>query len=595
MTAFKKNLLIVILSLLSIVSINYYYFGANAMLFKNSVVNIFLFAAAFIVIKKAILINDKLINRVSSTISLMLSGALVAGHSILKDNTLGEIFGSIEIFAGKIVILAGFYIFFQSIFKLIFSYFAQKDIVSPLKNQYFLFGNNTKSFIFIWFLIFMCWIPCYLAYYPGIYSYDIMVQTYQVLSREITRFHSTAHTFIFMLCMQLGISTGGGPASALVIYSILQMLFMSFVFSAVLWYMAKINMHYGLRIITFIWFALNPVNAIFSFVPTKDVMFAGIFVLLTISVIDLIRNPEGFFKNIRKQLIFGILIVMFCLFRGNAIYAAILFLPIFIYAFRKKYLKKMAVVSACAILCYALINGPVFTLLGVKPGNVKEALSVPMQQIAAVAVRHKDEMTETDIQKIDEFLDYSNIELYNPRYADPIKDRFKVENFVENSPGFLSLWFEYLVKYPVTYIESFMSLNLGYWYPDNTNPDEFSRRVYIETNINKYKPFLIGERDSKLPALYNFYQIFADGVEPQKIPVASALFGIGYPVWFLIFAAGMLIVKRKRKMVLILLPAFFMWLTFMAGPVSNLRYIYATMACYPVYLSVIVQSDKISP
>ena len=138
-------------------------------------------------------------------------------------------------------------------------------------------------------------------------------------------------------------------------------------------------------------------------------------------------------------------------------------------------------------------------------------------------------------------------------------------------------------------------MNLGYWFPDCEHPDEFSKRTYVETHIYNSKDFPL-ERDSKIPWLLNFYQEFALNDAQQKIPVIALFFSIGIPVWIIFICIIFCFVKKQKNMIAIFLPALFLWLTHMAGPVSNVRYIYPIIAAYPIYAAVLFhkKTDLIS-
>jgi hypothetical protein len=83
------------------------------------------------------------------------------------------------------------------------------------------------------------------------------------------------------------------------------------------------------------------------------------------------------------------------------------------------------------------------------------------------------------------------------------------------------------------------------------------------------------------------FEAFAD------IPVVSVLFGIALPLQLMILTAGTLFARGKGRRSAFLLPSAFLWLTFIAGPVSNFRYVFPMVLLYPLYLCVIAEPDKV--
>ena len=64
-----------------------------------------------------------------------------------------------------------------------------------------------KVFLNIWFwqlIILITWLPCFLAYFPGIYSYDGEPQLIQYTSGKLDNHHPIIHTLILGKCYDLG-------------------------------------------------------------------------------------------------------------------------------------------------------------------------------------------------------------------------------------------------------------------------------------------------------------------------------------------------------------------------------------------------------
>lgn len=242
-----------------------------------------------------------------------------------------------------------------------------------------------------------------------------------------------------------------------------------------------------------------------------------------------------------------------------------------------------------------MINGPLYTAVGIQEGDVREMLSVPMQQIAYVVACHEDSLTEEIKEGIEKYLPVEELsQLYNPRFADPVKNRFCSENFQENKGGFLKLWLKLFWDYPKEYIEAFLNLNLPYWYADACTLDSYSNRAYIERDLpeNYEVGGYVFVRDSKIPGLYSVYQALTNYATYQKLPLISNFFSISTPLWLMLFGVVFLKIQRKRTAAICFLPPMFVWLTYLLGPVSNLRYMFPIIVLYPLFGAVILQSGR---
>ena len=588
---FVKRLFSPILSLFPVLAINAYYFGfdTNIILYKNSVLNVFLYVASLYIILNARWVKDRRICRISLYTAMLLALMLTLGHLVSKTNSMAILFTSMGTLFERLVMFVGFFVLFHSVLKLGFGAMHRREIISPLNSRWQCFGKTNGSLFILWAILFLCWLPCFFAYYPGILSYDSRNQLLQLFGDiDISRHHPALHTWFLGLCLELG-SLFGGANAQMAAHSILQMAIVSFPCALTVWYMGKREVHFGLRLMALAFFAFNPLNAIFALLATKDVLFTAMWNLFTIMLLGIVANPRRFFSSALRQAAFALSILFYCLLKNNTLYVFVLSAICFLFIF-KKFFKNILVLCSVTLACYFLINGPLFTALGVKDGSIKDSFSVPLQQIANIAVHHDQELSQEEKEAIGEILDYPVIrEEYNPRFADPVKHTFQEENFASDPQKYIALWGKLLRKYPAGYLDAFASLNLGYWYPDTVTPDPFSQRAYIETDMRGIAKHFQPSRQSVFPRLLEFYEAFARGRFMQKIPFLSLLFSIGLPVWVLIIGIMSCFAKRLSRLAVVFLPTLILWVGHLAGPVSNLRYIYTIMIAYPLYGIIMAQ------
>lgn len=516
------------------------------------------------------------------------------GRSLYYNNSFSYIKGSPVNIAFFIVSLIGFFGVVYSIntffFKLLRRDSEKEKYLRPKKLYDF---SPLIRFFIMWGVIFLLWLPVYLSYYPGVFSYDMVNQTMQAAGAFGEGFesynlnHPPLHTLLWSLCLNLENNT---HINAMVVYSIGQMLFLSGVAAKVLHLLFYRKVRLWIIIVSFLFFSVNPVAALFSFSITKDVCFAGFLLLSVIDLIYLVKKPIKYLKMPGFWISFISHTVLSILFRNNALYVFIILIPIAIIILRK-YWKRIIPLFVLPVVLALLVTNVVYINLGIQEGSLGETASVPSQQIAKV-VKYEDPVSYKD--EINRFLPYDTIkEKYNPRFSDPVKFTFDQEYFRDNSGDFYRLWLSIFKKYPGLYLSSFLDLNLPYWYPFANSVDDFSKRAYIETGIydcEYYKP----QRRSFFPAMLEFYESVADFNAFKNIPSFINIFSLPFPIWALLFCFCVLLTKKKGAKQLILSPYFLLWITYIAGPVSNFRYIFPIFFAYPILLALIFDTDKLT-
>lgn len=464
-----------------------------------------------------------------------------------------------------------------------------------------LLKNDKVGFIITFVLILISWIPVFLATFPGIYAYDAVTQTAEFYADAgLSGHHPIAHTALLWGLISLGRNLFGSYGAGMALYSIVQMIIMASIFAYVIYMLKKWNCPKVIRGCALLFYMFVPVHSVLAVSATKDVLFSGFFTLVVIFLIDFGRDVDGFIKAPFKWIRFILAVFAMAAFRNNGIYAFFVCIPFIIWTARK-YWKRAVVLCLCCILIYGVYSGPVNTMLGVEPGNFREALSVPIQQLSRAMLYNSDELTAEEKQKIEELIpDYMN---YTPRISDSTKGTFQTEKMKEDVIGFIKLWISVGIKAPITYIDAFMSNSIGFWYPDMQYPDSGAFHAYIEYENTPYDfhtggeyamddSFLLIERDSKLPALDRALHNWVYDVSHQRIPVISMLFSVGMYAWILIITVVLCICRKQWKMLPVCMFLVGLWLTLLLSPVVVYRYGYALGICLPIMLTLCLKAGS---
>ena len=501
---------------------------------------------------------------ISCVFGLLYSAAFAIGRSIYNTHGLISLFSSFKNILISILLFVLCFVVSTVIFALIMLWLDKQNYGDK--------KTSIKNFFILMFVIIAVYSSALFALYPGVYSYDMMSVNRQATGvYNYDRFQPPLFTLLWSLFSKLSALTG---AYASTLYAIFQIILVACFFSSLLLFIKKRN--YKIYCISLIFVILNPVFAIFSIIPTKDVPFSVFFGWTILLLYLSLKNASN--KNI---ILLSCSTIICSLFRNNMIYAVIVFAILssfYLYKNNKKVLAAMVI----SILSVLIINGPIMDLCGVEKGNSREKLSIPIQQISLIVNRNKDKLDEETKSEISKFFyDFDSLaELYNPRFADDVKELFYTEYYDENKMEFWNMYLQLLVKYPNECIVSFLDLNIPLWYQNSSSIDEYSNRDYIEINIFEN----VFNRDSKLPALKQYYENIANYSYFAKIPNIINIFSISTPFWLMLFCLMKTIYKKESKNIIVVLLMLLLWSTYLLGPVSNCRYMLPFMTMYPLLI-----------
>ncbi|MCL2433724.1 MAG: DUF6020 family protein [Clostridia bacterium] len=580
MNGFQAKAVKIIMCFLAAVAANEYLFDGKADT-KNGAVGVLLLIL-FTIMAFQRPANRMAIRKTAAIGACIAAVVLVIGTSVYRtDSTLPLYETPANIAITFFLVLGAAWGLFLLLERFLAWFDARALSAQPLK-AFWWFTGNAQSLFVCWGIIFLCWIPCLLAYWPGVLSYDAPMQFHQINNNELSDFIPMLHTLFLKLCL---VSVGRNYQAATLVHSLSQMTIMSFCFSFALFYMARLRIRRFVRFCGLGWFALAPFNAAFSLVMAKNVFCAGVMLIMGLMILDLARRPIAFTKNAFKMISLGVLCLLFAQLNNNALYALIIVAICMPLMLRPHWWKTLLVFGTAAVLAWGIAN-PLYAALNLKYGGGEESVSVPCQQIALACKKHWHELTQDQQNKARELFNENPGGMYNPRNADPTKGQLKgKEGYYKD---LFTLWAELGRKYPQEYLDAFLTLNVQMWYPDNAYPDRHSNRMYIEDGIGGWGGQDV-ERRSKSQPLYNFYNAFSQNKASwQHLPVVATLCSVGTPVWLCFLALLLCAIKKKSRYAMALLPVVALWITHMAGPVTNLRYMYPLIASYPLYLAVVV-------
>ncbi len=508
--------------------------------------------------------------------------ALLLGKYYIHEFSIQAIYYSLTNILINFILLAIFFIaIYVGIFNL-FEYLKNLDIKETKgKSKVLEFIFEKHSIIIPFLIIALCGLPYIICFYPGSVQQDGNVQLQQFLGNYgKTSHHPYISTIVLGTCFQIGTSIGNDNLGIFV-YTFLQFMLSAFVFAYSINFMKEIKAPMALRVIALVYFSVLTIWPINAYTFVKDTTYYLIFLLIVIKIFKYVTCDEKQTK-VLFNVGLALLCIALCCFRNNGIEVVLLSL-ISLYFINKN--KKRIIILSCVIvsvLCHNFLVQPfVYNKVELEEGSIREALSVPIQQMALNIINHGDTISKEDKEFLEDIhnLTFEEIkEDYIPELSDPIKNKFEYEPSNEELSKYFSLWFKYLMKHPITYIDAYCNNFYGYFYPD---------RMEYKDGLGWYECSSTEEVDVHFNPSFEVQrkEIEDFAYFLRHIPVIGLFYSTGIYSWILIILLAYLLYNKKYKYVLILVPSIVTLLICCLSPVgAYIRYSQPIMANMPLLM-----------
>ena len=499
---------------------------------------------------------------------LVLSGAIAVALSIMLYERVASGFNSSVFKAISIAVLfLGFFsIALLATGTLPTHHTREKTVVQEQESK-----KPTILILKVMAICLICWLPYFLYEFPGIMTADSLVQYDQIYGTEpVSNHHPIVHTLLIKIFTGLGLWLTGNKSISIAFYTVFQMFFMAFCCGVSICHIKEKR----LRIFAACFYALVPFNGVFVVTIWKDVIFAGVTILLVCKVIDLKDSDKA---GIVDWILFTIYSVFFALLRSNAWYAFIVWIPFFLYSFRAQ-IKRGIVFIVVVLLSVILIKGPVMNHYGIIQPDFVESLSIPAQMIARMLVEEA-EISEDDYKLITDVIDTTYIhELYAPDFADNIKELIRSGHpdvLESNKAAYLGLWMRMVAKHPIISEKAWFDLVGGYIYPDVNYPVGNIDGVMSNSYGLEWMPIIGGKLVVKGKEILIKLGSF--------VPLYGMLWSIGTYTWLLVITIIISIINHKEfinELLLLILVGTLL----IAAPLVDFRYGYAIVMTMPMWI-----------
>ena len=420
----------------------------------------------------------------------------------------------------------------------------------------------------------LCWLPILLAYFPGMLNYDFPGEYAQHLEGAYTTLHPLLHSALIN-----GIITLGELLHSRTLGLLLMTLLQMALFAAALAYACVFAQRRGaslpaLAAMTAL-FGLHPIFSVMALSMTKDTLFSAALLVFSLLVWEACEDPEMFFSSRRKTVLCVVTAVSTALLRNNGVFALALMLPALLIASRGRRRRAALLSAACVGASALVLLGLNLALSPSAERTDFQLYSLPAQQL--VRAYNKGSMSEADRAELEGW--YTAVEglIVHPHLADGAKGYLDRDRIQREGAEFMALWARVGRTCAKEYLEAFLMLNVGSWYPDDLShstiyPDaSYNDKGYLQTQEYDMtdKGFVTV---SLLPKVRNWMERICRRNRYQKYPVISLLFGPAAPLWVLLLSCALLIARRRTCLLPAALGVLGIWLSYLLGPCTLPRY-----------------------
>ncbi len=379
-------------------------------------------------------------------------------------------------------------------------------------------------------------VPYLILYAPGLNIFDTHDQILQFFGypsyigdgSALSDHHPVFLTVVYGLFMKAGVLLGS-PNAAQLAYSLLSMAAVALAFAYAFVTLYDLGLGEKPLLLMAACVALYPVLALYAFNMCKDVSAAPFVLIFIAQALRIHRTRGAVMRSNRFALAVFANALMLMLTRKPSLYALAFAAVFMILAYPGVRRRMTAALLGAVVVFQVGYTSLLLPALGVIPGETREMLSVPLQQVARV-LHEGREVTQEELDAVSRVLDVDYAAAnYDPRLSDPVKDTTNPDMTGADLAAFMKAWLRLGLRHPAAYVEAWINQIYGYFYPSDSNtivcltlnsPDQGGVTL-------TQSPALEGARLELHNIIY--YRL-------RRIPGIGALFYVDTIVWLFLFA-----------------------------------------------------------
>ncbi len=572
--------------------------------FSNSIFSIFLFAGIYAVLRKT---SEKPTNKRSNVYShilgLLLSFMIAIGHALdaYGDIPFRKIFVSIILYTHILAALVSlFWKFLIDAESKVNLKNSQKKVAVIIEKVIIWIVQH--PYMIVVFLL-LCWLPCFIADFPGGFRYDAMGELYQIkngYNGNYPLLHSVIITRLLPFCFNLTGSYNTGIA----VYVTAQMIMISCMYAHIIYTFWKKGINEVILLVLLLYCGFFPVIQIMVVQEVRDVLFSALLMYAMFLFYLMAADKETFFSSFIKPLLLGVVFVLALLARNNNAGKAMLFIIVVVSAViwainRKQYFRGATIFGVTSIASY-LILGAILTALcqPLTPANIGGSLSIMSQPIIRAYLYENESWSDEEITELGKYINLDGI-TYCAENADLTKSRVHIQ---DNFGDFFKFWTKIGFKHPGCYLDAILANTQNMWYPDSVidgynqifkeegQPYSEYEKCYFSIHDGVEEP---ARHMNLWPKALNYYTQIGLFISFEKIPIVSMFFSIGFQFWIIFNSLFYVIYRKIKKLILPIAIILGYMLISACVPLILVRYFAAAFFAFPILLTFMIQPNRL--
>ncbi|MDO5292845.1 MAG: DUF6020 family protein [bacterium] len=528
---------------------------------------------------------------------------LLLGRAFYKENNLSKLFSSAFALQKAFMVLVGYSILLYWLLNALMEYVLPKLAASTALQAYKL--KKIKLTIWSCFaFIVVAWLPYVVIMYPCNFTADSRDEVAQFLgdveicktdntinypegaTTLLNNHHPVTYTILVGTFAKEGKMTGS-INGAMFLFALLQMTAMAFLFSYTILYIKSLDVPVLFQLIGLGFFMFYPLFPIYALTVTKDSLYGGCILLLTIQLLKMMTKEDSFFSSNKELwILFGSALGL-QLLRNNGLYVMLVLFIVLLIRYRKNRNKCKKIVMSIGIpviLYGGLFLKVILPMCNIPGGSPREMLSVPFQQVARYAVEWGEEgFQNAEIETLDKILCFEGDlevlkERYDPVLSDPVKSKFNKDYTKEELKEFMVVWAKLLKRHPGTFVTA--TLNNIYYY---FSVDYGKPIVYVGAGSNGE---VYGIKNPDITESARTFVLRALSML-NRSSMLGGLFSVGTWSYLFLFVLLYCGYKRRYEYLIMALPVVLNIMIAIAGPVAYMRYAIQWIMVVPVFGTVL--------
>ncbi len=462
---------------------------------------------------------------------------------------------------------------------------------------------RNRQALALWLLFLVCWLPYVLVFFPGTVCWDLGESAQMFFGlRPMNAWHGVMATWLFGSCIWLG-RLFGSDNLGIFLYVALQWALLAHMAAQMLCCLRRHGLSRSFRLWVLLFFALTPIWGGYVQFVGKDTLYVAALGLFLVRCADGLLPVEGTRFTpwrIIETLLYGFLA---CTIRPNGLVAvAPMAVVLLIAGGRNEESRtlrlKAAGAALGAVLAAVLFSYGLVPALGIADDTGSSLYSPLFQQTARVLRDHPEDVTPEEYAAIDQVLDAANLpELYEPWISDPVKYTFR--HFGQDKAAqqaalapYRQAWLSMAKKNPLSYVEAFFAGNVSYYcftpkMEGETYNNQAGSRLVFENYINQMgdDPRLVHVTQPVPESIRSLAAAAARGW--RHLPLLGLIYCCATYTWLLIGAALSLCRQKRRRVLILFLPALMSLAVCLLSPVNDyFRYFLPIVAMTPLLLGL---------